>query len=192
MNEIGYPLREGKPSPLRRGEKKRKGEEVLTLFEGFPAGFTILEVMVALAIMGISLGIFFGLIGNSSRLRGKLDEHTKLLLLARNKTEEAFLGILGKKHTRVHEKKTFDGVTKDGIHWEVSAVNKYQEAMEKIALNIADIAEDSLAEVPPKGTTLLSSHVGGISIETIFFAEESGGEHEEEYGGEEEIELGED
>ncbi|MBI5677119.1 MAG: type II secretion system protein, partial [Planctomycetes bacterium] len=83
-------------------------------------GFTILEVMVALAIVGISIGIFFGLIGNSSKLRGKIDEHTKLLLLARTKTEEAFLGILGKKYEKLNEEKTFEGVTKDGVQWKVS------------------------------------------------------------------------
>ena len=144
-------------------------------------GFTILEVMVALAIMGISIGIFFGLIGNSSRLRGKIDEHTKLLLLARTKTEEAFLGILGKKYTKLNERKTFEGITKDGIQWKVSKVDKYKEAMDKIDMNTTDIGESYMEEVPPKGTTLLSTLVGGISIETIFFSEgPEGGEDSEE------------
>ncbi|MDO8142126.1 MAG: type II secretion system protein, partial [Candidatus Brocadiales bacterium] len=93
-------------------------------------GFTILEVMVALAIVGISVGIFFGLIGNSSRLRGKMDEHSKLLLLARTKTEEAFLGILGKKNKKLNgelkEEKTFEGTTKEGIQWKVSEIDKYR------------------------------------------------------------------
>ena len=43
-------------------------------------GFTILEVMVALAIVGISIGIFFSIIGNSSRLREKIDRHTELFV----------------------------------------------------------------------------------------------------------------
>ncbi|MCF6154170.1 MAG: type II secretion system protein [Candidatus Brocadia sp.] len=136
-------------------------------------GFTILEVMVALAIMGISIGIFFGSIGNSSRLRGKIDEHTKLLLLARTKMEEAFLGILGNKYIKFNEKKTFEGVTKDGIPWKVSEVNKYKEAMNKIDINTTVIGENFMEEVPPEGTTLLSTLVEGISIETIFFTEES-------------------
>ncbi|GAN34964.1 MAG: prepilin-type cleavage/methylation domain-containing protein [Candidatus Brocadia sp. AMX2] len=138
-------------------------------------GFTILEVMVALAIMGISIGIFFGSIGNSSRLRGKIDEHTKSLLLARTKMEEAFLGILGKKYVKLNEKKTFEGITKDGIPWKVSEVNKYKEAMDKIDMNTTAIGENFMEEVPPEGTTLLSTFVEGISIETIFFTEESGG-----------------
>ena len=135
-------------------------------------GFTILEVMVALAIVGISIGIFFGLIGNSSKLRGKIDEHTKLLLLARTKTEEAFLGILGKKYEKLNEEKTFEGVTKDGVPWKVSQVDKYKEARKKITMEASN-EDESDVELPPKGTTALSIHVEGININTVFFAEES-------------------
>ncbi len=135
-------------------------------------GFTILEVMVALAIVGISIGIFFGLIGNSSKLRGKIDEHTKLLLLARTKTEEAFLGILGKKYEKLNEEKTFEGVTKDGVQWKVSQVDKYKEARKKITMEASNEDESDI-ELPPKGTTALSIHVEGINIDTVFFAEES-------------------
>ena len=135
-------------------------------------GFTILEVMVALAIVGISIGIFFGLIGNSSKLRGKIDEHTKLLLLARTKTEEAFLGILGKKYEKLNEEKTFEGVTKDGVQWKVLQVDKYKEARKKITMEASN-EDESDVELPPKGTTALSIHVEGININTVFFAEES-------------------
>lgn len=147
-------------------------------------GFTILEVMVALAIMGISIGIFFGLIGNSSRLRGKIDEHTKLLFLARTKTEEAFLGILGEKYVKVHEKKTFEGTTKDGVPWKVSEVDKYREAKNKIRVNMKDI-DENFTEVPPAGTTLLSTVVEGIRIDTLVFSEK----HEEVVGEEQEEEA---
>ncbi len=134
-------------------------------------GFTILEVMVALAIVGISIGIFFGLIGNSSRLRGKIDDHTKLVLFARTKTEEAFLGILGKKYMKLNEEKTFEGVTKDGIQWKVTQVDKYKEAKKKITMDASN-EDESDVELPPKGTTMLITHVEGININTIFFAEE--------------------
>jgi prepilin-type N-terminal cleavage/methylation domain-containing protein len=149
-------------------------------------GFTILEVMVALAIMGISMGIFFSLIGNSSKLRGKIDEHAKLLLLARTKTEEAFLGILGKKQVRLNEKKTFEGITKDGVQWKVLQIDKYREAREKIKANIKEI-DDVHTEVPPKGTALLSTLVEGIRIETIFFSVEPEGVSEAEDGEEPEM-----
>lgn len=135
-------------------------------------GFTILEVMVALAIVGISIGIFFSLIGNSSRLREKIDRHAELLLLARTKTEEAFLGILGKKYEKGDKEKTLEGLTKDGVQWKISVVNKYKEARDAIDLDEKTTDTDS-PEVPPRGTTLLSTLVGGIRIETMFFAEES-------------------
>ena len=147
-------------------------------------GFTILEVMVSLAIVGISIGIFFSLIGNSSRLREKIDRHTELLLLARTKTEEALLGILGEKKIKENEGNIFEGITKDGLPWRVSEVDKYKEAKDKISLNMNHVDED-LVELPPKGTMLLSTLVGGISIETIFFSEESEeseGEDNEEAG----------
>ncbi|MEP9411198.1 MAG: type II secretion system protein [Candidatus Brocadia sp.] len=175
-----------------RGKRNRRFESDLKSFPVPPTGFTILEIMVALVIMGISLGIFFSLIGNSSRLRGKIDDHTRALLLARTKIEEAFLGILGKKHIRVNERKTFEGVTKDGIPWKVLEVNKYKEAMKRIDMNTSDTWENSMAEVPPKGTTLLSSVVGGISIETIFFTEEPEGRLDAEDSEEQETGSDED
>ena len=48
-------------------------------------------------------------------------------------------------------------------------------------MSLAHVGED-LIELPPKGTMLLSTLVGGISIETIFFSEESEGEDNEEAG----------
>lgn len=144
-------------------------------------GFTILEVMVALAIVGISIGIFFSIIGNSSRLREKIDRHTELLLLARTKTEEALLGILGEKKIKGNEGNIFEGMTKDGVPWRVSEVDKYKEARDKISLNMKHVDED-IIEVPPKGIMLLSTLVGGISIETIFFSEEPEREDNEATG----------
>ena len=128
--------------------------------------------MVALAIVGISIGIFFGLIGNSSKLREKIDDHTKLVLLARTKTEEAFLGILGKKYKELNEEKTFEGVTKDGVQWKVTQVDKYKEAGKKINMDASN-EDESNVRLPPKGTTTLSTHVEGININTIFFAKAS-------------------
>ncbi|MEB2307831.1 MAG: type II secretion system protein [Candidatus Brocadiaceae bacterium] len=137
------------------------------------SGFTILEVMVALAIVGISIGIFFSLIANSSRLKEKIDRHAELLLLARTKTEEALLGILGKKYEKGDKEKTFEGTTKDGVQWKVSEVDEYEKARDAIDLYDKTTDKDSM-EVPLKGTTLLSIFVGGIRIETMYFSKESG------------------
>ncbi len=171
VNKNGFPPLERKMLHLWWGERNRKFECGLRPYPNFQTGFTILEVMVALAIVGISIGIFFGLIGNSSRLRGKIDDHTKLVLFARTKTEEAFLGILGKKYMKLNEEKTFEGVTKDGIQWKVTQVDKYKEAKKKITMDASN-EDESDVELPPKGTTMLITHVEGININTIFFAEE--------------------
>ncbi|HHT9144797.1 MAG: prepilin-type N-terminal cleavage/methylation domain-containing protein [Candidatus Brocadiaceae bacterium] len=172
VNKNGVTPVERKLLHLWWGERNRKFECGLRSYPNFQTGFTILEVMVALAIMGISIGIFFGLVGNSSKLRGKIDEHTKIVLLARTKTEEAFLGILGKKYAKLNEEKTFEGVTKDGVQWKISQVDKYKEARKKITMDASN-EDESDVELPPKGTTMLSTHVEGININTIFFVEES-------------------
>lgn len=135
-------------------------------------GFTILEVMVALAIMAISLSIFFSLVGNSSKLRGRIDEHIRLVLLARTKTEEAFLGILGKSYTNMDEKKFFEGKTKNGIPWKVIEVDAYKEEKEKLRSNILSREEDNKVFLP-KGIVLLNTEMGGITIDTIFSSPES-------------------
>ena len=172
MNKNGFTPLERKLLHLWWGERNRKFECGLRPYPNFQTGFTILEVMVALAIVGISIGIFFGLIGNSSKLRGKIDDHAKLALFARTKTEEAFLGILGKEYKELNEEKTFEGVTKDGVQWKVLQVDKYKEAWKKINMDASN-EDESNAALPPKGTTMLSTHVEGININTIFFAEAS-------------------
>ena len=94
------------------------------------------------------------------------------------------MGILGEKKIKGNEGNIFEGITKDGLPWRVSEVDKYKEAKDKISLSLAHVDED-LIELPPKGTMLLSTLVGGISIETIFFSEESEeseGEDNEEAG----------
>lgn len=87
-------------------------------------GFTLLEVMVAMAIIGVSIGIFFSMVGNSSRIRGKIDDHTNSLLLARTKAEESFLGILDGIYTRLDEKTIYEGVTEKGVKWKIMEIDK--------------------------------------------------------------------
>lgn len=187
MNKNGFTPLERKPLHLWRGERNRKFECGLRPYPDFQTGFTILEVMVALAIVGISIGIFFGLIGNSSKLRGKIDDHAKLALFARTKTEEAFLGILGKEYKELNEEKTFEGVTKDGVQWKVLQIDKYKEAAKKINVNASN-EDESNVELPPKGTTMLSIHVEGININTIIFFEESEPEPDENDNEESDVE----
>lgn len=134
-------------------------------------GFTILEVMVALAIVGISIGIFFSLIGNSARLRGKIDEHSDLLLIARSKLEESFMGLLETDNIQTEAKRIFKGKTEDGTEWKVSEVDQYTDSMLKIDMAGSD-GEESEINIPPKGILSLTTDVEGVKITTIsFFAD---------------------
>ncbi|MCF6149075.1 MAG: prepilin-type N-terminal cleavage/methylation domain-containing protein [Candidatus Kuenenia sp.] len=134
-------------------------------------GFTLLEVMVALAIIGISIGIFFSMVGNSSKIRGKIDDHANLLLLARTKTEESFLGMLDVVYTiKENEKTIYEGITPNGIKWKVLEIDKYKEATEK--LMSVGMTEEEDIELPPKGVIALNTQVEGIKIDTVSFFEE--------------------
>ena len=57
-------------------------------------GFTIIEVIVALAIVGISVTIFVRLLGSSAMLRGKMNNYDERLEIAVTKTEQSFLGLI--------------------------------------------------------------------------------------------------
>lgn len=159
-------------------KRNRKADRHLEFPLNSQKGFTILESMVALAIMGISLSIFFSLIGNSSRLRGRIDEHTKLALLARTKTEEAFLGILEGNCTAVGEKNIFEGKTKDDIQWKITETGKGKEE-KKIGLSTIPIRrknpdDDRTLLSLPEGIVLVNTQVGVIHIDTILFSGGSG------------------
>ena len=57
-------------------------------------GFTIIEAMVALTILGIALGVFISILGNSLKMRQSLDEHAHDLFTARIIAEKFRLGLL--------------------------------------------------------------------------------------------------
>jgi len=57
-------------------------------------GFTMIEVMVALAIVGISLGVFISILGNSLRIRWKLEDHARHLIAARVAADKMRLGLV--------------------------------------------------------------------------------------------------
>lgn len=148
----------------------------------FHGGFTILEVMVALAIMGVAVAVFFNIIGNSSKLRGRIDEHAEMVVLARTKTEEAFLGVLGDPNVVTAEKSSFEGTTKDGVKWKVSATEKTEtkpeeadeevkEKMKKMEKTNKDKDEES--KLPPIKISQLNTQVGAISIDTIVLSRQS-------------------
>ncbi len=57
-------------------------------------GFTIIEVIVALVIVGVSITMFVRLLGNSAMLRGKLNDYDERVEIAVTKAEESFLGLI--------------------------------------------------------------------------------------------------
>lgn len=132
-------------------------------------GFTLLEVMVAMAIIGVSIGIFFSMVGNSSKIRGKIDDHTNSLLLARTKTEESFLGILDGIYTRLDEKTIYEGITEKGVKWKILEIDKYKEARMRVMMG----EEDEERELPPEGYMALNTQVEGITIDTVTFIEQN-------------------
>ena len=161
-----------KHSETRRCISKAKGNPC------FLHGFTILEVMVALVIMGISIGVFFSLIGNSARLRGKINEHAKLLFLAGAKSEEAFLGLFEKDFTGSGGKRTAAGRTKEGVPWKVCEVKSPEPEKGKVFPVTARKTEATELFLP-QGIKLLTIQVEGITIDTIAIDDNVSDENEE-------------
>ncbi len=56
-------------------------------------GFTIIEVIVALVIVGVSITMFVRLLGNSAMLRGKINNYDERMEIAVTKAEHSFLGL---------------------------------------------------------------------------------------------------
>lgn len=57
-------------------------------------GFTLLEVLVALVLLGIGMGMGYTAISGSTRLDGKMTAHTAAVALARAKLDEALANPL--------------------------------------------------------------------------------------------------
>lgn len=82
-------------------------------------GFTLLEVLVGMALMGMCVAVLLSLVADNLRLTRKLKGRNKELFLAINKTEEAYLGILGDEFEKVGNKKVWRGLSKNGVPWKV-------------------------------------------------------------------------
>ena len=72
-------------------------------------GFTILEVIVALIIVGVSITTFVRLLGNSSMLRVKVNDYDERLDVAILKTEQAFLSVIKDFPAQDNDKKVLRG-----------------------------------------------------------------------------------
>ncbi len=57
-------------------------------------GFTILEVIVALVIVGVSITMFIGLLGHSAKIRSKVNDYDERLNIAISMAEYGFLELV--------------------------------------------------------------------------------------------------
>ncbi len=84
------------------------------------SGFTILEIIVALVIVGISITIFVRLLGNSSMLRAKVNDYDERLDVAVLKTEQTLLGVIKDLPVQGNGKKALRGRIADrDINWRI-------------------------------------------------------------------------
>ncbi|MFQ5713418.1 MAG: type II secretion system protein [Candidatus Scalinduaceae bacterium] len=83
-------------------------------------GFTILEVIISLVIVGISITMFVKLLGNSSMLRVKVNDYDDRLDTVISKVEQKFLGLLDNNSTQEDNERVLMGKTSDkGINWRI-------------------------------------------------------------------------
>ncbi len=84
------------------------------------SGFTILEVIVALVIVGVSVTTFVRLLGNSSMLRAKVNDYDERLDVAILKAEQTFLGVIENFPAQDDDKKVLKGKIADrDINWRI-------------------------------------------------------------------------
>ena len=87
-------------------------------------GFTILEVIVALVIVGVSVTTFVRLLGNSSMLRAKVNDYDERLDVAILKAEQTFLGVIEDLPDQDNGKKALRGKIADrDINWRIEGEN---------------------------------------------------------------------
>ena len=81
-------------------------------------GFTIIEVIVALVIVGVSITMFVRLLGNSAMLRGKINDYNERLEIAVTKSEQSFLGLIDGGFDLDNNKNTVKGkIDGRNINW---------------------------------------------------------------------------
>ncbi len=84
-------------------------------------GFTILEVIVALVIVGVSITMFIGLLGHSAKIRSKVNDYDERLNIAITKAEHGFLGLVeGSSTVLDSDKNVIQGtIANTDINWRI-------------------------------------------------------------------------
>ena len=113
-------------------------------------GFTIIEVIIALVIVGTSMVMFVRLLGNSSMLRAKVNDYDERLDVAILKTEQTFLGTIKDFSAQDNGKNVLKGKIADrDINWRIEGEN-----------------DDSFSE-HERGVYLYTVTVDGIDISSV-------------------------
>ncbi len=87
-------------------------------------GFTIIEIIVALVIVGVSVTMFVRLLGSSAMLRGKINDYDERMQIAVTKTEQSFLGLIGAGFDPGNSKKIIQGkIEGSDISWRLEDKN---------------------------------------------------------------------
>ena len=119
------------------------------------SGFTLFEVLIALTILGISLGILIVLIGDSLKSSGKAKLKISALELAKEKIDAAVLCTLGEPAQKGSEQTIWKGKTEQGLVWTVEATQWKQNRA------------DNTPEGEETGWLLYKVSAGGIDLSTI-------------------------
>ncbi len=83
-------------------------------------GFTIIEVIVALVIVGVSITMFVRLLGKSAMLRGKINDYDERLEIAVVKAEHSFLGLIEAGFDLDNDKNIIQGkIEGRDINWRI-------------------------------------------------------------------------
>ena len=81
-------------------------------------GFTIIEVIVALVIVGVTITMFVRLLGSSAMLRGKMNNYDERLEIAVTKSEQSFLGLMEAGFDLSNDKNVIQGkIEGRDINW---------------------------------------------------------------------------
>ena len=81
-------------------------------------GFTIIEVIVALVIVGVTITMFVRLLGSSAMLRGKMNNYDERLEIAVTKSEQSFLGLIEAGFDLSNDKNVIQGkIEGRDINW---------------------------------------------------------------------------
>ncbi len=129
-------------------------------------GFTMMEVMVAMAIVGISLGVFISILGNSLKMRWKLEDHAKNVTVARITAEKMRLGLIEDVSFGGEE---MEGETEDGTYWKAIPItitarenNEYSDELDTSELEEKGLELDN--DTSQNRISFYNIVVGGVEL----------------------------